>query len=238
MSKLFRPEEISPHHGACRHCSAPQEHEPPHFVFGVDLDGVCADFYAGLRPIAAEWLGRELETLTPNPSFNVPEWDLPTNQGGYPELHRFAVNRKKLFETLPPMEGAPQALRELSFLCIRIRIITHRFYISRSHELAASQTVRWLEEQDIPYWDLCFMRDKEAVECDAYVDDNAGNVARVQERFARCTRKVKPQAILFEPKGGQRPSGTLLARNWAELSAQVQECFKEWQVDQAGTARR
>jgi hypothetical protein len=27
------------------------------FVLAVDLDGVCADFYTGLRPIAAEWLG-------------------------------------------------------------------------------------------------------------------------------------------------------------------------------------
>src|SRR3972149_4848100 len=27
------------------------------FVFGVDLDGVVADFYAGLRPVAAEWVG-------------------------------------------------------------------------------------------------------------------------------------------------------------------------------------
>jgi hypothetical protein len=27
------------------------------FVFGVDLDGAYADFYRGLRPIAAEWLG-------------------------------------------------------------------------------------------------------------------------------------------------------------------------------------
>ena len=30
------------------------------FVFGVDLDGVVADFYGGLRPIAAEWLGVDL----------------------------------------------------------------------------------------------------------------------------------------------------------------------------------
>ena len=33
------------------------------FVFGVDLDGVVADFYGGLRPIAAEWLGVALESL-------------------------------------------------------------------------------------------------------------------------------------------------------------------------------
>jgi hypothetical protein len=31
------------------------------FVLGVDLDGVVCDFYGGLRPIAAEWLGVYLE---------------------------------------------------------------------------------------------------------------------------------------------------------------------------------
>jgi len=29
------------------------------FVFGVDLDGTCADFYGGLRQIAAECLTAE-----------------------------------------------------------------------------------------------------------------------------------------------------------------------------------
>ena len=33
------------------------------FVLGVDLDGVVADFYTGLRVIAAEWLDVPIETL-------------------------------------------------------------------------------------------------------------------------------------------------------------------------------
>jgi hypothetical protein len=33
------------------------------FVLGVDLDGVVADFYGGLRVMAAEFLGVPIETL-------------------------------------------------------------------------------------------------------------------------------------------------------------------------------
>jgi hypothetical protein len=33
------------------------------FILGVGLDGVCADFYVGIRPIAAEWLGVEETSL-------------------------------------------------------------------------------------------------------------------------------------------------------------------------------
>ena len=95
----------------------------PQFVFGVDLDGVCADFYAGLRPIAAEWLGVDVNTLPERVSWRLPEWGIDKAPGGYEALHRFAVTQRELFRQLPPMPGAPQALRELSKADIRIRII-------------------------------------------------------------------------------------------------------------------
>ena len=41
------------------------------FVLGVDLDGVVADFYAGLRPIAAEWLGVAADTLPLEVSYGL-----------------------------------------------------------------------------------------------------------------------------------------------------------------------
>jgi hypothetical protein len=34
------------------------------FIPGVNLDGVCADFYVGIRSIAAEWIGVEETSLT------------------------------------------------------------------------------------------------------------------------------------------------------------------------------
>jgi|GEM_PF-4065911 len=46
------------------------------FIFGVDLAGVCADYTAALRPIAAEWLGVPVESLAPDPGYDFPEWNL------------------------------------------------------------------------------------------------------------------------------------------------------------------
>ena len=43
-------------------------------VLGVDLDGVCADFYARMREIAAEWLEVGIETLTTDVSYGLTEW--------------------------------------------------------------------------------------------------------------------------------------------------------------------
>jgi len=56
--------------------------DPSSFVLGVDLDGVVADFIAGLRPIAAEWLGKPVDSLSPEVTFGFPEWNLDPF-GGY-----------------------------------------------------------------------------------------------------------------------------------------------------------
>ncbi len=150
------------------------------FVLGVDLDGVCADFYGGLKPVAAEWLGVDVASLPERVSWTLPEWGVDRAPGGYDALHRFAVTQRELFRRLPPMPGAPQALRELSAHDVRIRIITHRLFIKYFHQVAVRQTIEWLDYHDIPYWDLCFMREKAAVGADLYVEDSPENVARLR----------------------------------------------------------
>ena len=133
---------------------------PAEYILGVDLDGVCADFYAGVRPIAAEWLGVEENTLTSNPSYGFPEWGIEEAPGGYPDFHKFAVTQRDLFKRLVPLPGCPRSLRRISKEGVRIRIITHRLFIKYFHKQAISQTIDWLDHHGIPYWDLCFMRHK------------------------------------------------------------------------------
>jgi 5'(3')-deoxyribonucleotidase len=150
------------------------------FVFGVDLDGCVADFYGGLRPIAAEWLGVDLATLPERVSWGLIEWGVDHAPGGYERLHRFAVTQRELFLKMPPMAGAPQAMRRLSIEGVRIRIITHRLFIKYFHQVAVSQTIQWLYRHDIPYWDLCFMQEKAAVGADLYIEDSPANIERLR----------------------------------------------------------
>jgi beta-phosphoglucomutase-like phosphatase (HAD superfamily) len=39
-----------------------------------------------------------------------------------------------------------------------------------------SQTVDWLDQHGIPYLDLCFMKEKEQVGADIYIEDSPQNV--------------------------------------------------------------
>lgn len=188
------------------------------FIFGVDLDGVCADFYGKMREIAAEWLGVPLESLTPDVSYGLPEWNLE-NLGGYTNLHRFAVTQRNLFKDLEPINNAPQVLRKLSNNNIRIRIITHRLFIKYFHQKAIQQTIEWLDYYDIPYWDLCLMQDKGAVGADIYIDDSPGNVIKLRESghntivFTNSTnREICP------PR----------ADNWDDVERLVLENYDSW----------
>src|SRR5205823_2847228 len=138
------------------------------FVLGVDLDGVCADFYGALRPVAAEWLGVPLDSLTEEVSYGLPEWHLKP-AGGYEELHRFAVTQRELFRKVEPIKDAAPVLRRLSARKVYIRLITHRLFIKHFHKEAISQTIEWLDHHGIPYWDLCVMGDKAAVGADLYI---------------------------------------------------------------------
>jgi uncharacterized protein (TIGR02246 family) len=71
------------------------------FVLGVDLDGVCADFYRGLRPIAAEWLGVDVATLPERVSWGLPEWGIDNVAGN-------VLNGREEFEKLQTRTHATQ----------------------------------------------------------------------------------------------------------------------------------
>jgi len=156
-------------------------------VLGVDLDGVCADFYSRMREIAAEWLEVGLETLTTDVSYGLGEWGI-RDEDHYRQLHRFAVTQRDLFETCVPIRGAATTLRRLSDEGYRIRIITHRLFINFFHEASVRQTIRWLDKHGIPYRDLCFMGEKDQVGADAYIEDSPENLValRAAGHFAIC----------------------------------------------------
>src|SRR6266446_4344635 len=79
------------------------------------------------------------------------------------------------------IHGARRYLRKLSNEHARIRIITSRLTIPYFHVAAVSQTINWLDRHGIPYWDLCFMKQKEQVGADVYIEDSPGNVKSLRD---------------------------------------------------------
>lgn len=188
------------------------------FIFGVDLDGVCADFYGKIREIAAEWKGVPEADLTTDVSYGLPEWKLD-ELGGYEALHRFAVTQRNLFLELPPMAGVRPALRRLSEKDIHIRIITHRLFLNFFHKQAVSQTIEWLDKYGIPYRDLCFLESKCDVGADIYIDDAPKNITRL-----RATGK---ETIVFA-NSTNREFADPRCKTWEEVEALVTYRQETW----------
>jgi 5'(3')-deoxyribonucleotidase len=190
------------------------------FILGVDLDGVVGDFYSALRKIAAEWLSKPEEVLTRNVSYGLDEWDI-AEYGGYDRLHRFAVTQRNLFRDMLPIKDAPGTLRKLSSRGVRIRIITNRLFLKYSHKTSITQTVDWLDNYDIPYWDICFMNDKVAVGAHVYIDDAPKNITQLREQGNRT--------IVFSNSTNQGIPGPR-ADSWIEAEKIILEAMEEWRT--------
>ena len=194
------------------------------FILGVDLDGVVGDFYGAIRKIAAEWLDKPLESLTTEVTYGLGEWGI-AEFGGYDRLHRFAVTQRNIFRDMEPLKDAPATLRKLSHLGIRIRIITHRLFLKYSHRTSITQTVEWLDNYDIPYWDICFMNDKGAVGAHVYIDDAPENIVGL--------RKLGCKTIVFSNSTNRKLPGPR-ADNWLEAERLVLEAREEWKTGTMG----
>ena len=188
-------------------------------MLGLDLDGTCADFYGRMREIAAIWTGRPLDELPLEPQWSMNNWGIA--DGEYEAFHRYAVSEHHLFETMAPLPGSPEAIARLSQEGIRIRIITHRLILPSLHETTVLQTVRWLDAMRIPYWDLCFMREKDDVNADLYVEDSVFNVERLVESGAQVLVMANATNQDLAPSPPR-------AASWAEAEPMIRQHYYLW----------
>jgi beta-phosphoglucomutase-like phosphatase (HAD superfamily) len=194
--------------------------EKRQFVLGLDLDGCVADFVSQMRRIFSDLMEVPIDSLTNTPTYGFPEWGLRDHRD-YDRLHRYAVTQKALFLEMPPISGAVPALRRLSVEGIRIRIATHRLFISYFHEAAGSQTIRWLEKHGIPYWDLCLIEDKSAVKADLFMEDKPSNVLAIHEQGI-------PVVIMSNPMNAHEDLPGERVHSWRDAEATIRRHYYEW----------
>jgi 5'-nucleotidase len=181
-------------------------------VLGVDVDNVLADYTGGLRRIVAEERGIEPSELPDVTSWSAyEEWGL--TPAAFNELHRRAVVDHRMFRHLDVMPGAAEVLRRLSERGVRIRIVTHRLYVSGTHAIAASDTVEWLDANAIPYWDLCMVARKADVGSDLLIDDAPHNI--------EALRDIGRQVLVFDQPYNRHLDGPR-ARTWEDVEEQVE----------------
>lgn len=191
-------------------------------IFGVDLDGVCADYESALRDAYAERRGLDPATLPPQTMMDAySEWGLSPD--AYRAEHRHAVVERRLFKTMRPLADVSDVLWELSDEGVWIRIITHRLFFNGIHEVVAQDTANWLDQHNIPYRDLCFIGAKPDVGADLYIDDAPHNVTAL--------RDAGREVIVFDQPYNRHLPGPR-AHTWRDVKALVRDVLNrdEWQL--------
>ena len=191
------------------------------FVFGVDLDGVVADYTAGFAAFVGQTRGVDPSSLPRERSYDFREWDLSPED--FERYHGAAVTEHRMLAKLPAIEGAAEALWRLSDAGVWIRVITHRLYVNWGHAEAVGDTVQWLDSERIPYRDICFLGNKPEVEADCYVDDAPHNIAAL--------RASGNDVIVFD-QPYNRDAADPRARNWGQVEQLVMERYTVWRGDE------
>jgi 5'(3')-deoxyribonucleotidase len=198
------------------------------FVLGCDLDGVVGDYLTFFRDFVAGRLGKDPESLPPATSWRFADcgWGIRDDQH-FSELHQAAVLEGRMFSQMDVMPGASETLWKLSDAGVWIRIITHRLCVNWGHQIAATDTIAWLDQPKgvvgesrprIPYRDLCFIGDKPDVGADLYIDDAPHNVLGLREAGQRV--------ICFEAPYNLELPGPR-ARDWDEVDELVELAIKD-----------
>jgi 5'-nucleotidase len=186
-------------------------------VVGVDLDGVCANYYDALRRLVAEKYGipeDKIEEVYPAPStYDMAEW--PDFEHNFIKYHSEAVVAG-IYTLMQPIQGASETLWKLSEEGYHLRVITSRFVKHGQNAQVIGDTATWLDKNDIPYRDIMFVKDKADVYADIYIDDSPENVINLK----RTGRKV----ITFDAPYNKDLEG-LRAKNWDDVYQIIRQKF-------------
>jgi 5'-nucleotidase len=182
-------------------------------VLGIDLDGVCANYYDALRRYVASAYGvpeNQIEEIYPEPkTYDMVEW--PDFEHNFVKYHSEAVSNG-IYSAMAPIPGASYTLWKLNEEGYHIRVITSRFVKHGQNAQVVSDTAFWLDQNDIPYRDIMFVKDKPDVYADIYVDDSPENIHNLQARGR--------QVIIFDAPYNQHSEGPR-AKNWDEVYALI-----------------
>jgi 5'-nucleotidase len=188
-------------------------------VLGIDLDGVCANYYDALRHHVAKKYGvpeDQVEEIYPAPStYDMAEW--PDFEHNFVKYHTEAVS-SGIYTKLAPIAGASYTLWKLNEEGYHVRVITSRFVQHGQNAQVVSDTAFWLDQNDIPYRDIMFVKDKPDVYADIYVDDSPENIINL----TATGRKV----IIFDAPYNQELEG-LRAKNWDDVYTLISELAEE-----------
>lgn len=182
------------------------------FRIGLDLDNTVLRYTKGIREHSMKLLGLPPEKFADPTHYSLVDsgWPFKTEQE-FREAHGWAVEQG-LYSGLEAIEGAPEALQEVSEAGAHIHIITSRFVLPHQHRMVMSQTVDNLDALNIPFRGISFESDKSTILADLYIDDAPHNIISLRE--------INREVLTFDDLYNRGIPGPR-AVNWDEAKAYI-----------------
>lgn len=186
-------------------------------IVNVDLDGVVYPFHLALEQFALKYrlIADDGDLQLPD----VNQWnmweDWGISYGQWKSVFRKGVEQGVVWGMGQPIYKSVESLWRLSDAGWNIRITTHRLVHKFGHHAAITQTADWLEQHNVPFWDICFLgkSPKSTLYANAIVDDNLQNVVEFRETWPDSV------CILFDQPWNQEEGGDdYRATGWEEIT--------------------
>lgn len=143
-------------------------------VLAIDLDECCFDYIGGFRT----WLREKHNIIVPDGSPN--SWDMVesgwfASEEDFRRYHEEAVS-EGLYRNLSLLPGTRRVLWDLVRSGYESNIITSRFVVNQQHLIVVRDTAYAIEENELPYSNIMFQKNKFRFLADAYIDDGPHNL--------------------------------------------------------------
>lgn len=199
-------------------------------TLNLDLDGVIYPFHAALKSFAIKYRLLDFEDVVHAEPTKWEFWeDWNISEGEWKSVFRKGVEQGVVWGMGSPVPGSVSALWRIAEAGWNIRIVTNRLVHKFGHHAAITQTADWLDQHNIPYWDICFLgkSEKHDLYAEAMIDDNIVNCELFKDRWPQST------VILFKQPWNEslyrKGWGIELASGWQN----VEKILKERKVLQS-----
>lgn len=145
--------------------------------------------------------------------------DIGLSKGHFDRRWRQAIEDGVLYAQGQPIDGAVEALWQLSDAEFHVTIATSRLNKFGLHHVVVENTVSWLREAGVPYRSLLFT-DNKAIGGAAYVIDDS-------PKHLDQGRSVGATPILFDAPHNADKAGYLRAHDWRAVLYIIEEGITE-----------
>ena len=140
-------------------------------TIAFDVDGVLRDWHSEL----IKWyrLDYPFHRILPIKQYPL----APSFPDVGDDIHRYAfeIRAREIYTGAPPIQNAPEVVRSLKADGFRIIIVSNQPNV-RTKQF----TLDWLEKNGVPYDGIAFIREKQYIDADIFVDDSTANLEAIR----------------------------------------------------------